>query len=144
MFAAFFTQTAESEQPVVCGRKDCKVKTFPPGTKLEYMDSAEQGRPGRFVCNDCHQYYRNKTTTIRTGLLSQMYCVLYVMLMVFLAAEGTAAVHTESGSKAVIQNQIAEAYRGRTSFSPGYGLHRDLMRSQVHRMQFELLGVLAN
>jgi hypothetical protein len=64
-FAALFTKT-DTSGPIVCGRKDCKMKIFPAGTHLEYMHPLDPTQAGRWVCKECHNYYVQKTTTIRT------------------------------------------------------------------------------
>jgi len=64
-YAADFT-TANQTANVICGRGDgCSTKVFPPGTKLHFLHSNDEDKPGREVCSSCYAYYKKKTTTKR-------------------------------------------------------------------------------
>ena len=65
MYAAYFTK-ADATQDVVCGRPNCRIKNFPPGTPLEYLESVDPTQAGRHVCKECFVHYMNKQSTIST------------------------------------------------------------------------------
>lgn len=47
-----------------CGRPDCPIKLFAPGTQLKYLHSANPSRQGRLVCDNCYNYYQRKGGSI--------------------------------------------------------------------------------
>ena len=65
-YSADFT-SLNNEKALVCEREHCRTKNFPPGTEMHHLHNNEPGQPGRKVCTECYQYYRQKTTTIRQG-----------------------------------------------------------------------------
>jgi len=54
-FAEF---TADGDRRVVCQRCRC---SYPPGTPTFFMRAAANDEPGKKVCSECRQYYREKT-----------------------------------------------------------------------------------
>ncbi|KAL4253269.1 hypothetical protein AB1N83_013323 [Pleurotus pulmonarius] len=66
-FYADFTRSCSSDQVVKCDRgTDCPLGgILPPGTKTHYMFSNDPSKPGRQLCESCHNYYLMKPTTRR-------------------------------------------------------------------------------
>ena len=53
--------TTQADGPCTCDR--CK-QAFSAGTKLHYMqDRKHPNKPGRSVCDSCHDYYLSKPST---------------------------------------------------------------------------------
>jgi hypothetical protein len=61
-----FTEENTS-QPMICERKNCSIKEYPPGTKMEMMWSQSGG--SRLLCSLCYGYYLSKNTTQRMGTI---------------------------------------------------------------------------
>lgn len=66
-YAADFTNP-DNEKRVQCERESCMIKSFPPGTRMEFMHSNDPTQPGRKVCGACYSYYMQKQTTRRRGM----------------------------------------------------------------------------
>lgn len=71
-YAADFTNM-DHQKTVVCDRESCPIKTFPPGTDTFYLHSNDPQQPGRNVCKDCYQYYKQKETTTRRGTYPSLF-----------------------------------------------------------------------
>ncbi|KAF5377829.1 hypothetical protein D9615_006831 [Tricholomella constricta] len=92
-YAADFTGVDNSAS-AYCGREHCATKTFPGGTKMNFLHSNNPREPGRMVCNECYQYYMQKATTKRRT---------------------SSALPTEIHQKE-IRKQVSSAQRGRKFF----------------------------
>ena len=113
MYAVF--TNPDPTQPVICARQDCKIKTFPPGTQLEYIHSAHPDQVGRFVCKECCAYYAVKMAAIIKGSIFTHRCCLQCCSLgplIFSAEEPV--LKSSIVPKQSVQAMVTQAQQGRT------------------------------
>jgi ribosome-binding protein aMBF1 (putative translation factor) len=64
-------------------------------TVLKHMQNKDRSKPGRDLCPDCYQYYRNKTGTVRRS------------------SAQTPHVEHSTSHRHDVHRQVAQAQRGR-------------------------------